>query len=109
MNSAAADPGDAVTTACSLIESVRRSILIELGLPLPPKKDIDSLVCAVQAPLGLSPGRTDISAEIEADVRQVLSGLTSVAKEIGALHRHCLKIGGTRPEGGIFRPVFPLR
>ncbi len=83
-----ADPEDAVTAACSLIESVCRSILIELGHPLPPKKDIDGLISAVQAPLGLSPGRTGLPPEIENDVRQVLGGLTSVAKGIGALRTH---------------------
>jgi hypothetical protein len=88
LNSAADDPEDAVTAACSLIESVCRSILIELKLALPAKKDIDGLVRAVQGPLGLSPGRTDFPAEIEADVRQVLGGLTSVAKGIGALRTH---------------------
>ena len=88
LNSAADDPEDAVTAACSLIESVCRSILIELQLPLPPKKDIDGLMRAVQIPLGLSPGRTDIPSEIDADVRQVLGGLTSVAKGIGALRTH---------------------
>ena len=82
------DPEDAVTAACSLIESVCRSILIELGLPLPSKKDIDGLINAVQASLGLSPGRTGLPPEIEADVRQVLGGLTSVAKGIGALRTH---------------------
>lgn len=82
------DPEDAVTAACSLIESVCRSILIELELPLPAKKDIDGLIGAVQAPLGLSPGRTGLPREIEADVRQVLGGLTSVAKGIGALRTH---------------------
>jgi hypothetical protein len=82
------ESSDAVTAACSLIESVCRSILIELKLELPPKKDIDGLVRAVQGPLGLSPGRTDIPTEIEADVRQVLGGLTSVAKGIGALRTH---------------------
>ena len=46
------DPEDTITAACSLIESVCRSILIELGLPLPPKKDIDGLIRAVQEPLG---------------------------------------------------------
>ena len=86
--SAANDPEDAVTAACSLIESVCRSILIELSLPLPPKRDIDGLVKAVQEPLGLSPGRKDISPEIEVDVRQVLGGLTSVAKGVGALRTH---------------------
>jgi hypothetical protein len=82
------DPEDTVTAACSLIESVCRSILIELKLPLPPKKDIDGLIRAVQEPLGLSPGKTDLPPEIAADVRQVLSGLTSVAKGIGALRTH---------------------
>lgn len=82
------DPEDAVTAACSLIEAVCRSILIELGLPLPPRRDIDGLIRAVQEPLNLSPGRSDLPFEIEADIRQILSGLTSVAKGIGALRTH---------------------
>ncbi|GLQ29307.1 abortive infection family protein [Sulfitobacter pacificus] len=82
------DPEDAVTAACSLIEAVCRSILLELGQPLPSKKDIDGLLKAVQEPLGLSPGRTDLPTEIEQDVRQILGGLTSVAKGIGALRTH---------------------
>jgi hypothetical protein len=82
------DPEDAVTSACSLIEAVCRSILIELSIPLPAKKDIDGLVRAVQEPLGLSPGRSDLLPEIEADVRQILGGLTSVTKGIGALRTH---------------------
>lgn len=83
-----ADAEDAVTAACSLLESVCRSILIELHLPLPPKRDIDGLIRAVQEPLNLSPGRSDLPAEIEQDVRQLLGGLTSVAKGIGALRTH---------------------
>lgn len=86
--SAADDPEDGATAACSLIESVCRSILVELGLPMPAKKDIDGLIRAVQEPLGLSPGRMDLPAEIEGDIRQVLSGLTSVAKGVGALRTH---------------------
>lgn len=86
--SAKDDPEDAVTAACSLIESVCRSILIELKLPLPAKKDIDGLIRSVQEPLNLSPGRMDLPAEIENDIRQVLGGLTSVAKGIGALRPH---------------------
>lgn len=82
------DPEDAVTAACSLVEAVCRSILVELGLPLPAKKDIEGLLKAVQEPLGLSPGRTDLPAEIEQDVRQVLGGLTSVVKGVGALRTH---------------------
>lgn len=82
------DPEDAVTAACSLIESVCRSILIELGLPFPAKKDIEGLMKAVQEPLDLSPGRTNLPTEIEADIRQVLGGLTSVAKGVGSLRTH---------------------
>ena len=82
------DPEDAVTAACSLIEAVCRSILVELRLPLPPKKDINGLIRAVQEPLGLSPGRSDLPPEIETDIRQTLSGLTSVVKGIGALRTH---------------------
>lgn len=86
--SAADDPEDAATAASSLIEAVCRSILVELRLPLPAKKDIDGLMRAVQEPLGLSPGRMDLPAEIEADIRQILGGLTSVAKGVGALRTH---------------------
>jgi hypothetical protein len=88
MTNATDDPEDAITAACSLIEAVARSILIELGLPLPVKKDIDGLLRAVQEPLGLSPGRTDLPADVELDVRQILGGLTSVTKGIGSLRTH---------------------
>lgn len=88
MESAKTDPEDAVTAACSLVESVCRSILVEMRISLPPKKDIDGLIRAVQEPLGLLPGRTDLPKEIEDDIRQVLGGLTSIAKGIGALRTH---------------------
>ena len=73
---------------CSLIGSVCRSILIELNLPLPATKDIDGLIRAVQEPLNLLSGRMELPADIEADIRQVLGGLTSAAKGIGALRTH---------------------
>lgn len=82
------DPEDAVTAACSLIESVCRSILVELHLALPAKKDVDGLMRATQDALNLSPGRSDLPPEIEQDVRQILGGLTSVAKGVGALRTH---------------------
>ena len=101
-------PEDAVTAACSLIESVCRSILAELELPMPAKKDIDGLIKSVQEPLGLSPARSDFPTEIEADVRQVLGGLTSVAKGIGALRTHAGDAHGVKsramltPRGVVF-------
>ena len=88
LESAERDPEDAVTAACSVVEAVCRSILIELGLELPAKKDIDGLVRAVQVPLGLSPGRSDLPTLIAQDIRQILSGLTTTLQGIGALRTH---------------------
>jgi|GEM_PF-838879 len=88
LESAHTDPEDAVTAACSTAESVCRSILVELGEPLPAKKDIKGLFNAVKKPLGLSPDRPDIDPVIADDVRTVLSGLATVAQGIGALRTH---------------------
>lgn len=88
LDNAEHDPEDAVTAANAVLEAVCRSILVELGLELPARKDIDGLVRAVQEPLDLSPSRADLPAEIAADVRQVLGGLTTAAKGIGALRTH---------------------
>lgn len=82
------DPEDAVTAACATLEAVCRSILVELGLPLPTKKDVSALVRAVQEPLGLSPGRQDLPDLIAGDIRKVLSGLTTTSEGIGALRTH---------------------
>lgn len=82
------DPEDAVTAACSAVESVCRSILIELGEALPAKKDIQGLYNAVKKPLALDASRTDINSQIEADVRTILGGLSTVISGIGALRTH---------------------
>ena len=60
--SAKTDPEDAVTAACSTVESVCRSILIELGVGLPEKKDIKGLFAAVRKPLGLARSSPEISS-----------------------------------------------
>jgi hypothetical protein len=86
--SATSDPEDAVTAACSVIESVCRSVLVELEVGLPDKRDLIGLFKAVREPLGLSPGRTDLPAEVAEDVRQVLSGLHTMVQGIGALRTH---------------------
>lgn len=86
--SAGADPEDAVTAACSTVESVCRSILVELDEPMPAKKDVQGLYNAVKRPLGLSSDRPDIDPLIANDVRQILSGLATVIAGIGALRTH---------------------
>jgi hypothetical protein len=83
-----ADPEDAITAACSTIESVCRSILIELGQPLPAKKDVQGLFNAVKQPLALNPDRADLDPQIAADVRMTLGGLATVIQGIGSLRTH---------------------
>lgn len=82
------DPEDTVTAACSVVESVCRSVLIELGLELPAKQDITGLYKAVRDPLGLSPQRSDLPGQVADDVRKVLSGLATMIEGIGALRTH---------------------
>ena len=84
LTAAESDPEDAITAACSALESVCRCILEEMNQALPAKKDISHLVAAVQKHLNLSPARTDIAPE----VKQILGGLSNVANGIGALRTH---------------------
>jgi len=86
--SADSDPEDAVTSACSVVESVCRSILIEVGMPLPDKRDIQNLYKAVREPLGLSPTKEGVRDEIADDVRLILGGINSAIQGIGALRTH---------------------
>ena len=88
IESAQRDPESAVTSACSTVESVCRSILIELNEGLPTKKDVKGLFNAVKKPLGLSPERTDVDPQIADDVRKILGGLATVVEGIGALRTH---------------------
>lgn len=83
-----ADPEDAVTSASSLMESLCRSILIEMSLPLPEKKDLASLYKAVREPLALSAARDDLPVEISNDVRAILGGLTTIVQGVAAFRTH---------------------
>jgi hypothetical protein len=88
LDSAEKDPEDAVTAASSTLESVCRSILIELGEPLPDKKDIQGLFNAVKRPLGIAADRSDLNPAFASDIRTILGGLNTVVQGIGALRTH---------------------
>ena len=79
------DPEDAVTAACSTVESVFKCLLDEMGEQYPAKQDIGGLARAIEDHLQLSPGRNDI----EQDIKQILGGLANVARGIGSLRTHC--------------------
>ena len=82
------DPADAITAACSTVESVCKCILDEMGKPYPANKDIKGLVGEVAKHLNLSPGRADLPKEWEQDIRTILSGLFNVIGGIGSLRTH---------------------
>jgi hypothetical protein len=82
------DPEDAITSACSTVESVCKCILDDMGKEYPAKQDIRGLVTEVSKHLNLSPGREDLPSEWAADIKQILGGLASVTGGIGALRTH---------------------
>jgi hypothetical protein len=85
--SADSDPEDAITSACSTLESLCRSILAELALTLPDRRDLQELYRAIREPLGLSPAG-NLPSEVATDVRTILSGLITTVQGIGALRTH---------------------
>lgn len=88
LTEADSDPADAITAACSTVESVCKCILDEMDKPYPTNKDIRGLVGEVAKHLKLSPGRDDLPKEWEQDIRTILSGLFSVIGGIGSLRTH---------------------
>lgn len=86
--SAETDPEDSITAACSMVESVCKCIIDEMQKPYPAKQDIKGLITEVGKHLRLSPGRDDFPEELEADIKQILSGLINVTSGIGALRTH---------------------
>ncbi|MCB2230287.1 abortive infection family protein [bacterium] len=96
------DPEDAITAACSTVESVCKCILDEMNQPYPKREDIKALVSEVGKHLNLSPSRTDLPENIAADIKQVLSGLVSVTSGIGALRTHA---GDAHGRGRMKAPV----
>lgn len=85
------DPEGAITASSSLIESLCKSILDELGMTLPKDQSIKGLYKEIREPLGLSADSDAFAPEIATDVRTVLAALSNVVMGIGALRTH----GGT--------------
>jgi hypothetical protein len=88
LSEADGNPPGAVTSACSTIESVCKSILDEMGVPYPAKQDIQHLSNSVANQLGLSPARTDLPPLLAQDLKQVFGGLQTIAGGVGALRTH---------------------
>lgn len=81
-------PDIAITDASSMVESVCAALLQQMGVEPPKSKDIDGYINLVMKQLNLHPSRTDLPEDILADVKQILGGIMTVTKGVGALRTH---------------------
>jgi hypothetical protein len=78
-----ANPKEAVSAACNLLESICRVYIEDQGLTLPPKQDLQPLWSTVRKDLGFDPSIVE-----DQDLQKILSGLISTVDGIGALRTH---------------------
>jgi hypothetical protein len=74
------DPEGAITSACSTVESVAKSILDDLAKPYPKDQSIQPLVLTTLRELKLAPDQYS-----EAEIKRILGGLLNIAAGIGVL------------------------
>ena len=77
------DPPAAVTAASAILEALCKEYLGSNGLPLPSNQTLGPLWSATAAHIGLSP--KDVAGN---DLKQILSGLSSIAAGVAALRTH---------------------
>jgi hypothetical protein len=93
------DPGGAITSACSTLESVAKSILDGLGKPYPKDQSIQPLVFATLKELALAPDQYS-----EAEIKRILGGLVNIPAGIGVLRT---KYGDAHGKGTQFAQLLP--
>lgn len=77
------DPPAAVTAACSILESLCKTIIDEEALCMPSKQTLVPLWNTVMKHLGLSP-----ADKADDDIKRILQGLISVADGVASLRTH---------------------
>ena len=99
LSSIESDPGGSITSACSTLESVAKSILDGLGKPYPKAQSIQPLVSATLKELNLAPDQHS-----EDEIKRILGGLTNIAAGIGVLRT---KYGDAHGRGTEFAELLP--
>ena len=99
LSSIESDPGGAITSACSTLESVAKSILDGLGKPYPKNQSIQPLVFATLRELTLAPDQYS-----EAEIKRILGGLVNTPAGIGVLRT---KYGDAHGRGTEFTELLP--
>ena len=78
-----ANPRDAVSAACNILESVFKVYIEDEGLEMPQKQDLSGVWRVVRDNLGFNPGEL-----ADNDLRKILTGLLSVVDGTGSLRTH---------------------
>jgi hypothetical protein len=84
-----ANPREAVSAACNILESVFKVYIADKGLDLPLKQDLQSVWKVVRSDM-----RFDPSSVQDDDLKRILSGLASVVDGIGAFRTHASSAHG---------------
>lgn len=97
LESCDSDPEDAITAACSLIEALCRTLLVELDIPIPNDRSVSSLYRTLIGELGLSPDRADFPEEVAEESRRILGSLKNTVDGLGALRTKAGDAHGREP------------
>ena len=92
-SSIASDPPTAIARACSLVETVCKHLLAELGVDEPADKSIHPLFKATARALGLDP-----EGQADSELKGLCGGLASVAQHIGSLRTKFSTAHGSGPD-----------
>lgn len=87
------EPSESITRTSSFLESLCRSILEELSIPLPPTITISSLIQAVSNAIKLSE-----DSEANNDLTQLVGGVKSIFKAVGSMRTHFGTAHGSSPD-----------
>lgn len=83
LESVSSDPAAAITAACAILEALCKVYIQDEGLTMPADQSIQPLWKAVQPHLGLDPRSIE-----DGDLKQILSGLSSITHGLGAFRTH---------------------
>jgi uncharacterized protein YjeT (DUF2065 family) len=89
----ASDPENAITLACSLIESVSKHVLNDIGTPLPADQSVVPLFKTAAKALGLAP-----KDQADADLKGLCGAIATVAQQVGTLRTHSGDAHGKGPD-----------
>lgn len=89
LSSLEADPKEAVSAACSILESTFKVYIEDENLTKPAKQDLKSVWNVVRSDLGI-----DASQVEDGDLQKIVSGLCSIFDGVGALRTHASSAHG---------------